>query len=145
MAVRNTVAGLPLHQERAFAFYYVVLGFLCSEPISFCRALVVSRFGRVLRGTKENPMRMATIGFDVYRFQLATYVFAGAVGGLVGLSSRQRDGVRESCLHVVAALRRIDRHGAARRNGHASMVRSSVPPSTFSPRNGSPASPSTGK
>src|SRR5262249_37614714 len=45
---------------------------------------VASRFGRVLRGAKENPVRMATIGFDVYRFQLVGYVIAGALAGLSG-------------------------------------------------------------
>ncbi|HYZ45108.1 MAG TPA: branched-chain amino acid ABC transporter permease, partial [Xanthobacteraceae bacterium] len=50
----------------------------------FCRALVGSRFGRVVRGAKQNPVRVATLGFDVYRFQLATYVIAGALAGLAG-------------------------------------------------------------
>jgi branched-chain amino acid transport system permease protein len=50
----------------------------------FCRALIASRFGRVVRGAKENPVRMATLGFDVYRFQLAIYVIAGALAGLAG-------------------------------------------------------------
>jgi branched-chain amino acid transport system permease protein len=38
----------------------------------------------VVRGAKENPVRMTTIGFDVYRFRLATYVIAGALAGLAG-------------------------------------------------------------
>jgi branched-chain amino acid transport system permease protein len=37
-----------------------------------------------VRGAKENPVRVATIGFDVYRFQLATYVIAGGLAGLAG-------------------------------------------------------------
>src|SRR5262249_41133272 len=65
------------------AFYYVVLGCLLGSYL-FCRALVASRFGRVLRGAKENPVRMAAIGFDVYRFQLIGYVIAGALAGLAG-------------------------------------------------------------
>jgi branched-chain amino acid transport system permease protein len=82
IAARNTLAGLPLlRNERAF--YYVVFACLLCTYL-FCRALVGSRFGRVLRGAKENPVRMATIGFDVYRFQLATYVIAGALAGLSG-------------------------------------------------------------
>ena len=50
----------------------------------FVRALVVSRFGRVLRGAKENPIRMATIGYSVRRFQLIAYIVAGGLGGLAG-------------------------------------------------------------
>ena len=82
IAARNTLAGLPLlRNERAF--YYFVFVCLLGTYL-FCRALVRSRFGRVVRGAKENPVRMATIGFDVYRFQLATYVIAGALAGLSG-------------------------------------------------------------
>ena len=82
IAARNTVAGFALlRNERAF--YYVVLFCLLGAYL-FCRALVGSRFGRVVRGAKENPVRVATIGFDVYRFQLATYVIAGALAGLAG-------------------------------------------------------------
>ncbi|HZD63351.1 MAG TPA: branched-chain amino acid ABC transporter permease [Xanthobacteraceae bacterium] len=82
IAARNTVAGFALlRNERAF--YYVVLFCLLGAYL-FCRALVASRFGRVVRGVKENPVRVATIGFDVYRFQLATYVIAGALAGLSG-------------------------------------------------------------
>ena len=82
IAARNTVAGFALlRNERAF--YYVVLFCLLATYL-FCRALVGSRFGRVVRGAKENPVRVATLGFDVYRFQLATYVIAGALAGLAG-------------------------------------------------------------
>src|SRR6266699_882633 len=82
IAARNTLAGFPLLRDER-AFYYVVLFCLLGTYL-FCRALVASRFGRVVRGAKENPVRMATIGFDVYRFQLATYVIAGALAGLSG-------------------------------------------------------------
>jgi branched-chain amino acid transport system permease protein len=82
IAARNTVAGLPLLKSER-VFYYVVLGCLLGSYL-FCRALVASRFGRVVRGAKENPVRIATIGFDVYRFQLAIYVIAGALAGLSG-------------------------------------------------------------
>ena len=117
----------------------------CSAPICFCRALVASRFGRVLRGARENPVRMATIGFDVYRFQLAAYVIAGALGGPLRLPARQCDRVREPRLHVLAALGRADRHGDARRPRHRSTARSSAPPPFCCSRSGSPASPSTGR
>jgi branched-chain amino acid transport system permease protein len=82
IAARNTLLGFPfIKNDRAF--YYVVFFCLLGSYL-FCRALVASRFGRVLRGAKENPVRMATIGFDVYRFQLAAYVIAGALAGLSG-------------------------------------------------------------
>jgi branched-chain amino acid transport system permease protein len=82
IAARNTFAGFALIKNERI-FYYVVFAFLLGSYL-FCRALVASRFGRVLRGAKENPVRMATIGFNVYRFQLAAYVIAGALAGLSG-------------------------------------------------------------
>jgi branched-chain amino acid transport system permease protein len=82
IAARSTLLGFPIIKNDR-AFYYVVLGCLLTSYL-FCRALVASRFGRVLRGAKENPVRMGTIGFDVYRFQLAGYVIAGALAGLSG-------------------------------------------------------------
>jgi branched-chain amino acid transport system permease protein len=80
--MRSTFAGFPiLMNDRAL--YYVCLACLLGAYL-FCRALVASRFGRVYRGTRENPLRMSTIGFEVYRYQLVAYVIAGALGGLAG-------------------------------------------------------------
>jgi branched-chain amino acid transport system permease protein len=79
---RNTVAGLALLRSDR-VFYYVVLGCL-GVTFVICRLIVGSRFGRVLRGARQNPTRMATIGFMVRRFQLVAYVISGAFGGLSG-------------------------------------------------------------
>jgi branched-chain amino acid transport system permease protein len=38
----------------------------------------------VLRGSKDNAIRMAAIGFNVRRFQLVAYVIAGGLGGVSG-------------------------------------------------------------
>jgi len=82
IASRNTLAGLALFKSDR-AFYYLVLAALLAT-FGLCRTLVRSRFGRVLRGTKENAVRMAAMGFDVYRFQLIAYVIAGGLSGLAG-------------------------------------------------------------
>jgi len=82
IAARNTVAGWKLLKSDR-AFYYVALICLLATYL-LCRALVVSRFGRVLRGSRENATRMATIGFTVRRFQLVAYVISGGFGGLSG-------------------------------------------------------------
>ena len=80
--MRDTVAGFPL-LESAPAFYYIVLGALVASYV-LCRVLISSRFGRVFRGTRENPARMAAIGFDTTRFRLVAYVVSGGLGGLSG-------------------------------------------------------------
>jgi len=80
--VRSTFAGLSVLQSDR-TLYYVCLACLLGAYL-LCRALVASRFGRVYRGARENAQRMATMGFEVYRFQLAAYVIAGMLGGLAG-------------------------------------------------------------
>jgi branched-chain amino acid transport system permease protein len=82
IAARSTLAGAALLKNDQ-VFYYFVLACLLGVYV-FCRSVVASRFGRVVRGARENPVRMATIGFDVYRFQLTIYVIAGALAGLAG-------------------------------------------------------------
>jgi branched-chain amino acid transport system permease protein len=79
---RNTIAGFALMRD-ALSFYYVVFACLLATYL-LCRALLGSRFGRVFCGARENPIRMASIGYDVFRYQLVAYVIAGAIGGLSG-------------------------------------------------------------
>ena len=64
-------------------FYYVVLALLALALFGLHR-LVHSRFGRVVAATRENAARAEAIGFPVFRYQLACFVIAGAVGGLAG-------------------------------------------------------------
>jgi branched-chain amino acid transport system permease protein len=82
LQARSTIAGLDLlGGDRAF--YYATL--LCLAVVYlFCQSLVRSRFGRVFRGARENATRMTTLGYDVYRYQLAAYVIAGMIAGLSG-------------------------------------------------------------
>lgn len=82
IAARNTIAGLPLLKSDR-GLYYVILFFLAATYL-FCRALVGSRFGRVLRGGKENATRMAAMGFDIQRFRLIAYIISGGLAGLSG-------------------------------------------------------------
>jgi branched-chain amino acid transport system permease protein len=65
------------------AMYYVAFGVLLGAYL-LLRAIVASRFGRVLRGIRENPVRMEAIGFAPYRYQLTAYVIAGMIAGVSG-------------------------------------------------------------
>jgi len=82
IAARNTLVGIPIFKYPR-GLYYVVLAALAGT-FFLCRAIVASRFGRVLRGAKENATRMATLGFEVYRFQLVAYAISGGLCGLAG-------------------------------------------------------------
>lgn len=78
---RRPSLGFDLGNETAF--YYVVLCLLGAMIFGLHR-LTQSRFGRVIRATRENAARAEAIGFPVFRYQLACFVIAGAAGGLAG-------------------------------------------------------------
>jgi branched-chain amino acid transport system permease protein len=65
------------------AMYYVAFSVLLGAYL-LLRAIVASRFGRVLRGIRENPVRMEAIGFAPYHYQLTAYVIAGMIAGVSG-------------------------------------------------------------
>jgi branched-chain amino acid transport system permease protein len=79
---RSTIAGFALMRDER-SFYYIVFIFLLATYL-LCRAMIGSRFGRVFRGARENPIRIASMGYEVFRYQLVAYVIAGAIGGLSG-------------------------------------------------------------
>ncbi len=73
----------PLNIADHTTFYYVVLGLLVAA-LALGWRLVNSRFGRVIRGAKDNERRMAALGYPVTRYKLAAFVIAGALAGLAG-------------------------------------------------------------
>ena len=74
--------GTRLLQDRV-AFYFICL--VCLVLVWLvCSVVLDSRFGRVLRAAKENPMRVQALGFSPYPYRLIAYVFAGAISGLAG-------------------------------------------------------------
>jgi branched-chain amino acid transport system permease protein len=79
---RSTVAGTDLLAGGTM-FFYVVFVLLLAAYLA-CRMVVASRFGRVLRGCRQNPVRMQAIGVDPYRYQLVAYTMSGAIAGLAG-------------------------------------------------------------
>jgi branched-chain amino acid transport system permease protein len=79
---RSLVAGSNLLGSGR-VFYYVVFGCLLLAYL-LCRAIVASRFGRVLRGSRENPVRMQALGFNPFAFQLTAFVIAGVLCGMAG-------------------------------------------------------------
>jgi branched-chain amino acid transport system permease protein len=82
LASRSLVFGSK-SLKNDFVLYYVVFAVMAGAYL-LLRALVASRFGRVLRGISENPVRMQAIGFAPYRYQLAAYVIAGIIAGVAG-------------------------------------------------------------
>lgn len=83
LANRSTVFGLPWLEDDK-VFFYAVLAVLVGS-FGFARLLVQSRFGRVLRGTRENAQRMQAIGFAPVPYQLVAYVVSGCMAGIAGV------------------------------------------------------------
>jgi branched-chain amino acid transport system permease protein len=82
LASRSTLLGSKILKNDV-VLYYVVFGFLLGAYL-LLRGIVASRFGRVLRGIRENPVRMEAIGFAPYRYQLTAYVIAGMIAAVAG-------------------------------------------------------------
>jgi branched-chain amino acid transport system permease protein len=80
---RSFLLGTNLLADR-MAFFYFVLVVLVGLYF-LANAIVASRFGRVLTGTRENPIRMQAIGFSPFRYQLTAYVIAGLIAAIAGV------------------------------------------------------------
>jgi branched-chain amino acid transport system permease protein len=73
----------PIDLKSDVQFYYLVL-VLLALTLAGMRAVVRSRFGRVLEGAKWNERRMVALGIAPYRYRLAAFVLSGTVCGLAG-------------------------------------------------------------
>lgn len=69
-------------RDGAAIYYAAYIALLAS--VWFCRKLVSSRFGMVIRGAMSNPVRMQAIGFPIYRYRLTAFVIAGCICGIAG-------------------------------------------------------------
>jgi branched-chain amino acid transport system permease protein len=82
MYSRTEVGGTRMLENR-LTFHFVCVGALAATWL-LCRMLLASRFGRVVRAAKGNPLRARALGFDPYPYRLVAYVIAGAIGGAAG-------------------------------------------------------------
>lgn len=73
---------IPLYPD--IGLYYLVLGLLVVVYLGL-RILVNSRFGNVLVALRENPQRAEMLGYDIRKYQLATFVIGAALAGLSGV------------------------------------------------------------
>ena len=66
------------------AFYYLALFWAVA---SYAAVLYVSRapFGLALQGVRDNPRRMAALGYNVTAHRVAAYAFAAVLAGLGGI------------------------------------------------------------
>ncbi len=81
LAGRSRLPGLDLADDTRL--YYAVL-VACALGFLAVWRLLNAPFGHALQAVRENPVRMAALGFPVRRIQLAAFTVAGALGGLAG-------------------------------------------------------------
>lgn len=81
------IAEVPLSEN--LPFYYFVIAVLGLCVVALWR-LVNSPFGRVLQAIRQNELRAAFVGYEVWRFKFAAFVlsamFAGLAGGLFAMA-----------------------------------------------------------
>ena len=73
-----------INWRRSVPFYYLSLA--CAV-IAYCVVVYVSRspFGLALQGVRDNPRRMAALGFNVFAHRVFAYTFAGAIAAVAGI------------------------------------------------------------
>lgn len=74
---------LGLDSDNDRVFYFLVLVFFCLAMV-LMRRLVVSPFGRVLVGIRENEKRMLAVGYNTYPYKALAFGLSGLLGGLAG-------------------------------------------------------------
>ena len=80
--LRSEVGG-GVDLESNVQLYYVAFAVLVLVTY-LVRRIVRSRFGLVIRGSRDNDARMQALGFNTFRYRLACYVLAGMIAGLAG-------------------------------------------------------------
>ena len=67
-----------------YAFYYLTLFW---AVVGYWSVLYISRapFGLALQGVRDNPRRMAALGYNVTAHRVAAYAFAGLIAGIGGI------------------------------------------------------------
>ncbi len=83
LAQRSTLFGTRVLEDDVWLFY-LSLGLLAGL-FAFARAIVGSRFGRVLIGTRENALRMEAMGIAPFAYRLTAYVISGAMTSVAGV------------------------------------------------------------
>ncbi|HQT75833.1 MAG: hypothetical protein B7Z80_27690 [Rhodospirillales bacterium 20-64-7] len=74
--------GVVIFQSRD-GYYYLVLACLAGAFL-FCRSLVRSPFGSVLRGIRENEAKTLSLGYNTRLYKIAIVAISFALGGLAG-------------------------------------------------------------
>jgi branched-chain amino acid transport system permease protein len=79
---RPVVFGIDLNGSSAF-FYFTLI--VVSIAIGVIALFIASPFGTALKGTRDQPRRMAALGYHVWLIRWLTFIFVGFLGAVAGL------------------------------------------------------------
>jgi len=74
----------PVNALSPTGFYYLVFASLV-VVVFIVQRLVRSRFGMVLRGSRQNIERLQALGIPTFRYRLVAFVIAGVIAGYAGV------------------------------------------------------------
>lgn len=79
---RTTLGGV-VDVNDATSFYYFSLALL-AIVMFLCARFLRAEFGVVLRGSRDNAVRIEAVGFPAYRYKLVAFGISGGIAGLAG-------------------------------------------------------------
>jgi branched-chain amino acid transport system permease protein len=80
---RSSLLGTPVLKNDV-VLYYVTLAVLLG-CYALAERIVGSRFGRVLGGIRQNPLRVRAVGFQPFGYRLTAYAISGAMCATAGV------------------------------------------------------------
>src|SRR5215471_7864911 len=78
------ILGFDLHSDKTRVVLVVLSALALAASYLGCRAIVMSRAGRVMRAIRDAEMRTRFIGYPVESFKLWAFVFSAVIAGIAG-------------------------------------------------------------
>lgn len=94
----KTLFGLNLNNPKVNLGLYLITVAIVVGAVALCRFLLASRFGKMLRATRDNTNRVRFLGYDPTPYKIFAFVIAGALSGLSGALFALHAGVMSPAL-----------------------------------------------
>jgi branched-chain amino acid transport system permease protein len=78
---RPSLGPISLNSEIALYYFILIITIVCMIMLI---KMINSPFGRTLQAVRENKNRALSIGYDIDRFKLVTFIISGFFSGLAG-------------------------------------------------------------
>lgn len=87
LTYKGTLGGLSANQLASPAQFWPMVWGVVLIAVAGCYLIGRSRFGKILRGIRENEPRLQHSGFNTYLPKLAAFGIAGLIGAVAGVLS----------------------------------------------------------